>query len=304
VIFLDLYTKGYNYYNNFIFNIFISNDIKTLKTQSANEYYKIIYFQSGTSQITLNNNGYILAGSHILCLNEKDDFVLSETPENAVSILYFKPSVINSKFDLSNSIFSAEMSISEMQDVEYLAKFRYDVTISSKIIQLNAIESSIISQKFQQIAELLISQSTSFWPCRSRSNLFEILFLLERPSENKNSILNNAIESSFSKLTVEVIYYLQTSYNQKITTEKLAQAVHTNRTTLLSDFKKNTGLSINLYLTQLRMKMATTLLRDTELNINEICMRTGFSDISYFSKSFKKEIKFTPSEFRRIYAKN
>jgi AraC-like DNA-binding protein len=47
------------------------------------------------------------------------------------------------------------------------------------------------------------------------------------------------------------------------------------------------------------MTMAAAFLRDTELSVNEICERTGFSDISYFSRSFKKEVRYTPSEYRR-----
>lgn len=53
---------------------------------------------------------------------------------------------------------------------------------------------------------------------------------------------------------------------------------------------------------RLRMRIATTLLRDTELPILEICERTGFNDISYFSKAFKKEINYTPSEYRKLNA--
>lgn len=48
------------------------------------------------------------------------------------------------------------------------------------------------------------------------------------------------------------------------------------------------------------MTMAATLLRDISLTINEICERTGFNDISYFSKSFKKVIQLTPSEYRKM----
>jgi transcriptional regulator GlxA family with amidase domain len=46
--------------------------------------------------------------------------------------------------------------------------------------------------------------------------------------------------------------------------------------------------------------MASTLLRDTELSVDEICERTGFHDISYFSKLFKKKLYHTPSEYRKI----
>jgi AraC family L-rhamnose operon regulatory protein RhaS len=165
---------------------------------------------------------------------------------------------------------------------------------------LPVIDSTIIKQKLKQIEEQITLQNNHSWPCRSRTFLFEILFSLVRPEERNDAIFSNQIEPSFSKLTINVIFFLQTSYNKKLTIENLAQIFHTNRTTLLADFKKSTGQSINRYLTQLRMTMAATLLRDTDLSINEICERTGFSDISYFSKSFKKIVQLTPTEYRRI----
>ena len=124
--------------------------------------------------------------------------------------------------------------------------------------------------------------------------------MLSRPDEEEDSLLPAQIDSRFSKLSIDVIHYLQTSYDKKVTIDNLALMFHTNRTTLLADFKKSTGQSINRYVTGIRMTMAAALLRDIGLSINEICERTGFTDISYFSKSFKKEVQYTPSQYRRI----
>ena len=297
---MDFFTVGVNYYLGYVCQLYVTTNLETLKKQSAKEYYKIIHIQSGTSQISVNGNRYILTGPHELFLNEQDEIEVYDLSKDSVSILFFKPSVINSKFDFITCNCSDELSLSEYQDLEYLVNFKHSNELSSKILPLNAIASSVITQKLQLLSDQLTLQNTKFWPCRSRAYLLEILFSLVWHEDNTDTICSTSIDSSFSKLTIEVIYYLQTCYNQKITIEKLSQELCSNRTTLLSDFKNSTGLSINQYLMQLRMKIATTLLRDTELTINEICERTGFSDISYFSKSFKKEIKYTPSGYRHI----
>jgi AraC family L-rhamnose operon regulatory protein RhaS len=181
-----------------------------------------------------------------------------------------------------------------------LQQFTSEAKATTKILSLHAIDSSLIDHKLNQLKELLEKQNTNNWPCRSRSYLFEVLFCLTRQEEDEEAAENILLYEGGSRLAVEVIYYLQTCYNQKITIEKLAEEFHTNRTTLLNDFKKYTGHSINNYLIQLRMMMASTLLRDTELSVDEICERTGFSDISYFSKAFKKRIFCTPSKYRKI----
>lgn len=299
---MSLYTIGRYYYVDYCLNIYVTQDTDTLLLSEAQEYYKVIHIESGTLHMKLNNKEYILSGSHALCLNNKDIFSIREKSEAEITILYFKPCVINVNFTDDVFDFEDDLSVTEIQDIYYLFNYRKDAPISSKIIQLFTIDSSLLKQKLQLIKELLTIQNTKFWPCRSRTYLFEILFALIKLDEQSDEHITNQkqIESSFSKLTTDVIYYLQSCYNKKITIDKLAQLFHTNRTTLLVDFKKSTGQSINSYVIQLRMTMAATLLRDTSLSISEICERTGFNDISYFSKSFKKILRRTPSEYRKI----
>ena len=299
---MDFFTASKNYFTNYTLEACVTNDVQTLKSPLVNECYKVVFIESGTIHIELNGCEYILTGANALCLNEKDSLTVYESSEDSITILYFMPSVINNKFNFDTFRSIDLLSISEQQDLQYLSQFQYNCTVSSKILPLHAINADAIKKKFQLLNELLLLQNTPHWPCLSRSYLFEILFSFIRPEkESKNDgFLPNLIDSNFSKRTIEVIYYLQTHYSKKITIEKLAQEFHTNRTTLLDDFKKSTGQSINRYLTQFRINMAATLLRDTKLPINDICERIGFYDISYFCKTFKKEINFTPSEYRHI----
>ena len=216
--------------------------------------------------------------------------------------ILFKPSIINSKLSFEACNNGNFTEVTDMQDSDIISGFRHNVKISSKIIMLSIMDSLIVQKRIKSIYNLTVLQNTCSWPCASRAYLMELLFSLDRKSECDENINSDSIPDTYSKLTVDIICYLQTHYNEKITIEKLVQTFCTNRTTLLSEFKSSTGISINHYLTQLRIRMASMLLRDTELSISEICEHTGFNDIGYFSKSFKKEIHFTPSEYRNIYS--
>ena len=52
------------------------------------------------------------------------------------------------------------------------------------------------------------------------------------------------------------------------------------------------------YIKRIRMEVAARLLRETELPINEIALRTGFSNPKYFSITFKQEFGKSPKAFR------
>ena len=304
VIFVDFYTKGFNYYPDYILNIYVGNDISILNQKC----YKIIHIESGISHITINGSEFILSGPHILCINEKDTFEFLEYNKAAVSIVIFNPSVINLKLDyLACNHLNADndLCLTDCQDMFFTDIFKHDVSNDSKIVQIDDLTSSITIRNIRELSKLLKFQDTPSWPCRSRGLLLELLFYLAKPFDNgDDSASKLSIPPNYSKLTVDVISYLQSSYNQKLSASLMARIFHTNRTTLLNEFKKSTGVSLSQYLTQKRLQIATALLRDTQLSVTEICERTGFSDVSYFSKAFKKEINYTPSEYRNNMTKS
>jgi len=294
-------TRGFNYYDEYFFPVSVTDGLSGLKREEAGEYYKIIYIKAGTCHFLMNGKEFVLTGACTICMNECDQIKFFDVQEDMTKIMWFKPTVINVRFtfDVINNP-NRSLSCSENQDIFYLMQFTQEAEPTMKILSLHTIDSSVIEHKLQLLKELLSMQDSSFWPCRCRSYLFEILFCLARQEENDEKINNLLFCDGYSRMAIDVIYYLQSSYNQKITIERLADEFHTNRTTLLNDFKEYTGQSINQYLVQLRLTMATTLLRDTELSVDEICDRIGFNDISYFSKVFKKKLLHTPSQYRRI----
>ncbi len=296
-----LNTIGNNYYKNYVFPVFVTEDLNVFLLEEAREYYKILHIKSGICRFSLNEKEYVLIGPHILLLNEQDRICFLDISDVAASLVLFRPLIVNASFNTSTiNDPNIRLTGTANQDLFYLEQFKHNTPIDKKILPLLTIDSSIMENRINTLNSMLIMQDTSYWPCLSRSYLYEILFALIRKSEAKDDITGLENYSGYSKLTIEIIYYLQSRYNQKITIDKLAEEFHTNRTTLHMDFKKHTGLSINHYLVQLRMNMATKLLRDTSLSLYEICERIGFNDISYFSKAFKKMLNQTPSEYRNI----
>ncbi len=64
-------------------------------------------------------------------------------------------------------------------------------------------------------------------------------------------------------------------------------------------FKNTFGITPNRYVVRLRTEYAKQLLCVTDLSVSEISEMCGFSDIYYFSKTFKAETGQTPSDFRK-----
>lgn len=64
------------------------------------------------------------------------------------------------------------------------------------------------------------------------------------------------------------------------------------------EFTKETGTNPIKYLTNIRIQNAMLLLTNTNLSINEIAKKCGFSCGNYFSKIFKKSTHLSPYQFR------
>lgn len=63
-------------------------------------------------------------------------------------------------------------------------------------------------------------------------------------------------------------------------------------------FHKRTGLAPNAYLTRVRIRVATQLLRQSTLTVKEIASRVGLPDEAYFSRLFKKATGVSPMHYR------
>ena len=63
-------------------------------------------------------------------------------------------------------------------------------------------------------------------------------------------------------------------------------------------FKEETGKNFIEYLTDIRIEKAKELLNGTNLSMKEICAEIGYADPNYFSRTFKKNVGVTPTEYK------
>lgn len=69
-------------------------------------------------------------------------------------------------------------------------------------------------------------------------------------------------------------------------------------------FKKIMGVNPQLFLVNARLSKAKSILLDSGLTIKEIADQLGYCNAYFFSRQFKKITGYTPSEFRRHFARS
>lgn len=91
--------------------------------------------------------------------------------------------------------------------------------------------------------------------------------------------------------------------NESLSVDDLAAMLGVGRSIFYRKVKGVTGYSPNEYLRIKRMRKATELLLEGELNISEISYRVGISDPFYFSKCFKSQFGVSPSVYQKTGGK-
>lgn len=99
-------------------------------------------------------------------------------------------------------------------------------------------------------------------------------------------------------LILEATQYIEENYRSNITLDDVARQVNMSYHYFSKFFKESTGKNFVDYLTDLRMKKAKQLLKETGMNIKAVSCEIGYSDPNYFSKIFKKYTGLTPTEYR------
>lgn len=112
-----------------------------------------------------------------------------------------------------------------------------------------------------------------------------------------SNISNKKAESS-NDVIEAAKKYLEENFAKNITLDDVSMEVNISSYYLSRIFKESTGSNFIDYLTSLRMEKAKELLSKTQYSMKEICQMSGYSDPNYFSKSFKKNVGVTPTEYR------
>ncbi|WP_367925245.1 helix-turn-helix transcriptional regulator [uncultured Ruthenibacterium sp.] len=86
----------------------------------------------------------------------------------------------------------------------------------------------------------------------------------------------------------------------ELSLKKISEHLGVNASYLSQHFNKEVGRSLPEYITDKRISQAKQLLSsDTNLSVNQIASATGFTDVNYFTKVFKRYTGYTPTSFRK-----
>lgn len=97
----------------------------------------------------------------------------------------------------------------------------------------------------------------------------------------------------------KAIAYMNAHYARPVSRGQLARAANMSESSFYREFRRVFGQAPYAYLTGIRLRRAEELLLGTDMGMDEIAMRCGFSDGSYFVRLFRSRYSVTPLVYRR-----
>jgi AraC-like DNA-binding protein len=180
-----------------------------------------------------------------------------------------------------------------------LPEFKYverALTLSDRGIQ-------IVGQTLNEVSELML-QLPYLKSFERMLHFLNLMNIIGRSSTNIRLASNEYIKKRFTtanKRIVDIHEYLMTNYREEVDLKKMARLVNMAEGSLCRFFKMKMGITLFDYLNQIKTDFACKLLMDPGLSILEVCLDSGFNNISHFNKQFKKRTDVTPTEYRKRF---
>ena len=130
-------------------------------------------------------------------------------------------------------------------------------------------------------------------------NLKELLIRLIQGQHLFKVSRDSRLDSNMTKLHF-VLNYIQEHLSEKIPVDVLCRKAYLSRNQFFRWFREQSGFSPLQYINIERVKLAKQILADPRNNLQTASMLSGFSDVNYFVRVFKKIEGITPGVYQSI----
>lgn len=145
---------------------------------------------------------------------------------------------------------------------------------------------------FNQINSLY-GEAVTGYELALKSLFLQAIFLLLQYSKRN---LSSGTDTSSDKLK-QVLDYIETHYAQNITISELAKLCYFSDYHFMRFFKKHMNMTCVEYINNLRLEKSVELFEQGNTSILDVSLSTGFHNLSYFHKVFKRKYHMTPKSF-------
>jgi two-component system, response regulator YesN len=213
-------------------------------------------------------------------------------------------SPINKDFSLKSSLFiekfeewNLDQIVNELEVILKELRYTHDKQLALNFCLELLIKLGLLVAKWDRTFSILVGYE-QLEQCKTFDELKDLML------NTCMSIKNHLYEMMNNKnlgIVEQAKRIIEKDYaNPDLSTQFIAEQLDVSVSYLSRSFKKETGENLSIFITEKRMQIAQKLLSTTDLKANEVAKQVGFMDARYFGQVFKKVMRTTPSEYKKL----
>jgi AraC-like DNA-binding protein len=248
-------------------------------------FFELVYITGGTTIQTLNDVSYDLKKGDYFIVDYGSEHSYSHSKDLTLINCLFLPEIIDDTLQGCRSF----------ETLLHVCLLRY-----YKLYLGNTSVNRIFHNTQERVLQLIIGILHEYEEKNVgyieifRCRLLEILILSIR-----NVISNTSLKTD-NVTILEIIQYIKINYSQHNLLSKYCEQYHYSPQYISRKFKQETGFSLIVFLQKIRIEKSCELLAGSCLPVVDIAESVGYSDIKFYSNLFKKMIKMSPKEYRKM----
>lgn len=240
--------------------------------------FEILVIKSGKAYFNIDESEFSASAGDVILVNPYE-------MHSAFALAEFMPfSYYCITFDLSMLLASPIHPATEMCKKLTNGYMKFDHLIKDDKISKVILET-----------EQIFTQKNEGWEFFISSAIFEVFGQLYK--NHSYTIMSAPTKSHI--FTKEIISFIENNFTENITSAHAAQKLGYDTSYFCRLFKKNFGQSFGEYLNFYRINFANELLKGGS-SVSEAALLSGFNNLSYFTKVFKKYNNVPPSKVQKF----
>ncbi len=245
---------------------------------------EIIYIRKGTLRVWIDGCDYTGHAGSIFLVNPRELHLMgSDDPSAAYFTLLFPLEFISFQtMDGLDSTLLMPLRTGQLQ-------------LTHEIRSAPLSEHEQLCRLLEQTIHVNQEKDTMRRQIKTRIFLLEFLHLLV---EHK-ALIEPILHGSQLMMQRELLAYIRAHYTEKLSLDRLSAQFHLSPKYISRYFKEHFHITFVSYMNHLRLTHAKRLLETTELQVIEVALSSGFSNVNYFVRMFKQSYGCTPLKYRQ-----
>jgi len=255
------------------------------KTSRGNNFFELIYILDGAGVQYINKNRFNYRKGNLFLITPQDTHSFEITAVTQFFFLRFNEYYVTTKSGKDKD------AVQRMEYILQNASHRPGCILKNKTdkpLIASLVESIIKEHSSQQLYHKKIIEQI----------VNTIITIVARNIALK---LPKNIKENTGETVLDVLHYIQENIFEPkmLKAEKLSKHFGISVNYMGRYFKKQTGDTLQQYISNYKLRLIETRLLHSDMRINEIAYELNFTDESHLNRAFKKHKGMSPSEFRK-----